>query len=80
LYFADRSNHRVRKVTGGVITTVLGTGDPGASLPNQLEVPTSVAIDNQGNLVVAESGNQRIQQLVASGAIQALPGTGRDLP
>src|SRR5439155_1616687 len=30
LYFADSSNHRVRRISAGVITTVLGTGIPGA--------------------------------------------------
>jgi len=81
LYIADSSNNRVREVVAasGIITTVLGTGDPGATLPNQLNVPTGVAIDSAGNLDVADSGNQRIQQLTASGSIQTLPGAGRDL-
>jgi uncharacterized protein (TIGR03437 family) len=79
LYIADSSNNRVRKVTGGVISTVLGTGDPGATVPNQLNLPTSVAIDAAGNLDVADSGNQRIQQLAPAGAINTIPGVGRDL-
>ena len=79
LYIADSGNNRVRKVTGGVIATVLGTGDPGATLPGQLNLPTSVAIDSVGNLDVADSGNQRIQQLTPAGAINTLPGVGRDL-
>ena len=79
LYIADSSNNRVRKVSGGVISTVLGTGDPAAALPNQLNLPTSVAIDAAGNLDVADSGNQRIQQLAPTGSISTLPGVGRDL-
>src|SRR5579864_355245 len=79
LYIADSSNHRVRKVSAGVISTVLGTGDPGADLPNQLNLPTGVAIDSAGDLYVADSGNQRIQQLSPAGAISTLPGAGRDL-
>lgn len=38
LYIADSSNNRVREIlVSGIITTVLGTGDPGATLPNQLK-------------------------------------------
>src|SRR5437870_8360801 len=66
LYFADSSNHRVRRISAGVITTVLGTGIPGADLPTQLDTPTGVALDAAGNLYVADSGNQRIQVLSTS--------------
>lgn len=79
LYIADSSNHRIRKVAGGVITTVLGTGTPGADFPTQLNLPTSVVVDHSGNLFVSDSGNQRIQQLTIAGTINTLPGSGRDL-
>jgi uncharacterized protein (TIGR03437 family) len=79
LYIADSSNNRVRKIAGGIITTVLGTGNPGAALPNQLNLPTGVAVDSAGNLDVADSNNQRIQQLTPAGVINTLPGVGRDL-
>jgi uncharacterized protein (TIGR03437 family) len=79
LYIADSSNHRIRKVVGGVITTVLGTGTAGADLPAQLNLPTSVAMDALGNLYVSDSGNQRVQQLTVAGTINTLPGSGRDL-
>jgi uncharacterized protein (TIGR03437 family) len=74
LYIADSSNNRVRKVAGGVITTVLGTGDL-----NSLNLPTGVAIDAAGDLDVADSGNHRIQQLTAAGVITTLPAAGRDV-
>lgn len=79
LYIADSSNHRIRKVAGGVITTVLGTGVPGADVPTQLNLPTSVVVDRSGNLYVGDSGNQRVQQLMVAGTINTLPGSGRDL-
>jgi len=79
LYIADSSNHRIRKVAGGVITTVLGTGTPGADLPTQLNLPTSVVVDRSGNLYVSDNGNQRVQQLTIAGTINTLPGSGRDL-
>jgi uncharacterized protein (TIGR03437 family) len=76
LYIADSSNNVVRKVSNGIISTILGTG---AALPNQLNLPTGVAVDSSGNLDVADSNNQRIQQLTTAGAIKTLPGVGRDL-
>jgi uncharacterized protein (TIGR03437 family) len=69
LYIADSGNHRVRKVSDGIISTVL----------DQLNLPTGVAVDGLGNLFVADSGNQRIQRLGSGGDIATLPGTGRDL-
>ena len=69
LYIADSGNHRVRKVSDGIISTVL----------DQLNLPTAVAIDGQGNVFVADSGNQRIQRLGPGGDIATLPGMGRDL-
>lgn len=69
LFIADSGNHRVRKVSDGIISTVL----------DQLNLPTGMAVDALGNLFVADSGNQRIERLGPGGDIATLPGTGRDL-
>ena len=80
LYVADSGNSRVRKIaSNGQITTVLGTGVPGASDLRQLNLPTGVAIDSSGTLYVADSGNQRIRQLTRAGQVSNIPGAGRDL-
>ncbi len=55
-YFADTSNHRVRKVTAstGIITTFIGTGtssysgDNGAASSATLYSPQGVAVDSSG--------------------------------
>src|SRR4029077_16054274 len=63
LFFADTQNHRVRKVTGGTISTVAGSstsgagGDGGAAGSAQLNLPFGVAVDTAGNLYIAEFGN-----------------------
>jgi sugar lactone lactonase YvrE len=69
LYIADTDNHRIRKVdTKGIITTVAGTGTAGFKgdgvpvLSAQLYFPTGVAIDNVGNLYIADSSNNRIRK------------------
>jgi uncharacterized protein (TIGR03437 family) len=81
LYVSDSGNNRVRKVSGGIITTVAGTGTPGFSgdgglaVNAQLQGPSAVAVDNAGNLYIADSGNSRIRK-VSNGVISTIAGTG----
>lgn len=70
LYIADVIAHSVRRVdAGGIITTVAGNGQPGFNgdgLKGQLAAlnqPTDVAIDACGNLLVTDSGNDRVRRL-----------------
>ncbi len=61
LFIADTGNNRIRKVTGGKISTVAGTGKAGfsgdgtAATSAQLNVPTDVALDFAGSLYIADS-------------------------
>src|ERR1017187_4478868 len=81
LYIADTGNHRIRKVSGGTITTVAGKGTPGFSGDQgpatgaSLAGPSGVAVDSAGVLYIADSGNQRIRR-VASGTITTVAGNG----
>jgi uncharacterized protein (TIGR03437 family) len=81
LYVADWGNNRIRKVSGGVITTVAGNGTRGFSGDNgpptsaQLSNPEGVAVDSAGNLYIADYGNQRIRK-VANGVITTVAGNG----
>ena len=74
LYIADGLNNRIRKVSGGVITTVAGngtagfTGDNAAATSAELSNPTGVAVDASGNLYIADSGNNVVRK-VANGTI-----------
>ncbi|MGA2286569.1 MAG: hypothetical protein ABSG55_09910, partial [Dehalococcoidia bacterium] len=84
VYVADTSNHRIRKIdTSGHITTVAGDGNPGyggdggPATSASLFYPSSVAIDGDGNLYVADSWNNRIRKVSASGDISTLAGNGR---
>ena len=60
LYIADSSNHRIREVAGGTITTVAGNGtagylgDSAAATSAELDVPSGVAVDSSGNLYIAD--------------------------
>ena len=83
LFIADTDNHRIRKVdSAGVITTVAGTGrsgfggDGGPAVNAMLGVPEGVAADGAGNLFIADSYNNRIRKVDASGTITTIAGSG----
>jgi sugar lactone lactonase YvrE len=70
MFIADMANDRVRKVDlKGIITTVAGTGmfgfsgDGAAATNAQLALPDGVALDNSGNLFIADSSNDRIRKI-----------------
>jgi sugar lactone lactonase YvrE len=82
LYIADRNNHRIRRVdTSNTISTVAGTGirefggDGGAATAADLNGPSGVAVDLDGNLYIADTGNNRIRKVVA-GTITTIVGNG----
>lgn len=82
LYIADYGNNRVRKVTpAGVISTVAGngvngfSGDGGPATSAQLWGPAGVAVDNAGNLYIADITNYRVR-MVSNGVITTVAGNG----
>ncbi|HYV35936.1 MAG TPA: peptidoglycan DD-metalloendopeptidase family protein, partial [Gemmataceae bacterium] len=85
IYIADCSNYRIRKVTAstGVITTVAGNGslgsggDGGLATLAQLYIPTGVAVDSSGNILIADQSNNRIRKVtVSTGMITTIAGSG----
>ncbi len=76
LYFTEAGGHRVRRISpAGVIYTVAGTGkagsagDDGEAVLAQLDSPTGIAADAEGNLYVADTGNSKIRKISPSGGI-----------
>ncbi len=76
-------NHVVRKVApDGTITTVAGTGasgyggDGGPAVDAQLSQPYGIAVDNEGNIFIADSGNHRVRKVTPDGIITTVAGTG----
>ena len=88
LFIADTSNNRIRRVDPqGIISTVAGIGsegidgsgfggDGGPAVAAQLRLPRGVAVDDAGNLFIADSGNSRIRRVDATGTITTIAGTG----
>lgn len=82
MYIADTSNHRVRVVRNGTITTFAGTGsgsfccDDGPAARASLQHPYSVAVDPSGAVVyIADTNNRRVR-VVRNGTITTFAGTG----
>jgi sugar lactone lactonase YvrE len=84
IYVVDRVAHRVRKIdTEGNISTLAGNGtagyagDGGSAAESQLSAPRGVAVDAQGNVYIADSGNHRVRRVDAqTGVIDTFAGTG----
>jgi hypothetical protein len=81
-YFADLTNHRIRKIdAAGIITTIAGTGTAGFSgeggpaTAANLKSPSDVDIDTAGNLFINDQGNNRIRKINTSGIITTVAGS-----
>lgn len=85
LFVADAHNQRIRKIDAltGIISTVAGngtssfSGDGGPAISAKLSNPTSVAVDDTGNLYIADCYNNRIRKVSAiTGIITTIAGNG----
>jgi len=82
-YIADTANNRVRKVSGGQISTIAGTGslgntgDGGAATNATLNAPSGVVVDASGNVFIADTNNFTIREVaVGTGIITTIAGDG----
>ena len=75
IYIADETGNRVRKVSGGKINTLAGTGITGYSGDNglgtiaTLNQPQGIAVDSTGNVYIADTSNNVVRKLNTSGVI-----------
>ncbi len=83
VYFSDTGNHRIRKLSpSGAIETIAGTGTAGFAGDGDLAIrarlnnPSGLALDSEGNLYVADTGNHRIRHITPTGVIRTIAGTG----
>jgi uncharacterized protein (TIGR03437 family) len=81
LYIADTLNHRIAKVnTSGIISTVAGTGQAGTSpdgvtaVAAALNSPAGVAVDDNSDIFVSDTGNNLIRQVMPDGTIHTIAG------
>jgi NHL repeat len=82
LFIADTGNSVVREITAnGTIETVAGEGgkfgddgDGGQATSAVLDAPADVAVDSNGDLYIADTGNNALRQVSAAGVISTLAG------
>ena len=81
VYVADYGNNQIRKISpAGIVTTLAGTGNQGSiNGPGNLATfngPTSVTVDAQGNVYVADDNNNQIRKISATdGTVSTLAGS-----
>ncbi len=70
MFIADLYNHRIRKVdANGIITTIAGngtlgySGDGGSSILAQLNYPSNLTFDAEGNMLVSDLWNHVIRKV-----------------
>jgi len=81
VYVADSGNRTIRKITSaGLVTTLAGSpgkyGDiDGPGCEARFSNPRGVAVDQRGNIYVADSNNQAIRKITPEGVVSSLGGS-----
>jgi formylglycine-generating enzyme required for sulfatase activity/sugar lactone lactonase YvrE/methionine-rich copper-binding protein CopC len=81
VYVADRSNHRIRKITpDGLVSHYAGSTSKvfdhvdGNSTSARFRSPNGVAVDAVGNVYVADTGNNNIRKIDINGNVTTIAG------
>ena len=79
VYVADSMNHAIRVITfDGAVSTLAGSGSPGdADGTGQLALfhqPLGVAVEPQGNVWVADTGNNKVKMVTPAGVATTVAG------
>jgi sugar lactone lactonase YvrE len=82
IFVADTYNDRIRAIdTEGHVRTVAGGDEPGyqdaaTGAEARFDTPCGIAVDMDGSLVVADTGNHRLRRVRLDGAVTTITGTG----
>ena len=78
IFVADSYNDRIRLITSdGQVSTVAGKGTPGYADGDRnnalFDTPCGVVAANDGSLIVADTGNDRLRKITPDGNVTTLP-------
>jgi sugar lactone lactonase YvrE len=82
LLVCDAGNERVRRISAGVIATIVGNGTQGfagdgaAAVLAEIDTPMGLAVGASGQIFIADSHNNRIRAIAADDSISTFAGTG----
>jgi trimeric autotransporter adhesin len=83
VYIADTQNNRIRKLLpGGTIITIAGNGnasfygDGGPANAASIHAPEAIYSAGGGHIYIADTGNQRVRELLPDGTITTVAGNG----
>ncbi len=82
IFVADTYNDRIRAIdTAGRVRTLAGGGEPGykdaeSGADARFDTPCGIVLDQDGSLVVADTGNHRLRRVTLGGAVTSVAGTG----
>jgi len=81
LFVADATSHKIRKIsTVGIVSTFAGSGSMGAidgfGTSASFYTPRGIAVDGQGNVLVADTYNNKIRKIAKDGLVSTLAGSG----
>ncbi|MCW1924498.1 hypothetical protein OKA05_18170 [Luteolibacter arcticus] len=79
LYVGDNGNHKIRKISpAGVVTTLAGSRTQGSADGTGAAAtfygPSGLAVDSNGNVFVADSGNHMIRKITPWGEVSTVAG------
>jgi len=80
VYVTDSFNDLVREISGGTVSTIAGNQTlgflNGPALSAEFYAPSGGAFDSQGNLYIADFGNNVIRKITPAGVVSTYAGTG----
>jgi hypothetical protein len=81
LYVADDGNYTIRKISGGIVSTLAGTAGTrgeknGQGANAQFYDPQNLAVDTAGNIYVADGKGNAIRKVTPGGSVTTLAGSG----
>jgi sugar lactone lactonase YvrE len=80
IFVADTYNDSIRAIENGRVRTIAGVAEPGfrdgRGAEARFDTPCGIAVDTDGSLLVADTGNHRIRRVTPDGEVTTIAGSG----